>query len=126
METTTERKVNMLSLATKETVELIRKELTEADLAKRRVELSDNLIRMGELKEELKKLQEEHKAAMDPIKARNAELLTDIRLGFQDVRMTVANVPDEVKGIVEFYDEEGTLVGHRKIMKGETRTMKFQ
>lgn len=125
METTTERKVNMLSLATKETVELIRKELTDVEIAKRREELSDNLIRMGELKDELKKLQDEIKAQMDPIKARNAELLTDIKLGFQDVRMVVANVPDEVKGIIEFYDENNNLVGSRKIMKGETKVMKF-
>lgn len=109
----------------KQTTELIRKDLTPEEIAGRKDELSTNLLMMNEHDERLKKAKEEHKTSVDPIKARNKELLTDIKLGFVDERMLVHNVPDDEKGIIEFYTEDGELVGSRKMTREEKPTIKF-
>lgn len=106
-------------LSAKVTEEIIRIELTEDDLAKRKTELANNLLKQGELDAALKQATADHKQANDPIKARNKELLTDIKLRFSDKRMLVHNVPDDERGIVEFYDEDGVRVGQRFMTREE-------
>jgi hypothetical protein len=109
----------LLTLATVKQKEIIRHEFTRDETIEMKDQISTNLIKINDLKDELDEIKEQFKASINPMEKENKRLLMDIRLGFRDQELNVYLVPDYDNKIMELYDDEGTKVGERKMMMSE-------
>lgn len=109
----------LLNLSTIKQKEIIRHEFSADEMAEMKSQISDNLIKVNDLKEELDEVKDVYKAKINPLEKENKRLLMDIRLKFRDVEMEVHLVPDYENRIMELYNEEGEKVGERKMMMSE-------
>lgn len=102
------------------TVETIRIILTKDELNERGVSVADNLIRVGELEEELAEVKKEFAAKMQPYKSENAKLLRHIKDGYYDQEVEVYQVPNFENHTIEFYSSStGNMVGERRMTHAE-------
>jgi len=122
---TKEKDRQILSLSVKQSEEVIRVDFSEKDIAEMKTQIAKKLIKQYDLEEKLQVIKDEYKEKINPLKKEIKEHLKNVRLGFEDVQMMVHNIPDEDKGVVEFYDDEGTKVGERKMDRSEKASIKF-
>jgi len=118
-------KTNVLQLSVKQTVENIRFNLTDDGRNEYNEEIAKTMIEVSDKREKLKEISREAKAEIKRLEANVAQRLQIVRQGYVDENVEVHNVPDYEKGIIEFMDEEGTLVGSRKMLPSERQKELF-
>lgn len=118
-------KTNVLQLSVKQTVENIRFNLTEDGRNEYNEEIAKTMIEVSDKREKLKEISREAKVEIKRLEANVAQRLQIVRQGYVDENVEVHNVPDYDKGIIEFMDEEGTLVGSRKMLPSERQKEMF-
>jgi hypothetical protein len=124
MSTKTQNK-SLLSLALKKEVTTIRKVFDKNELVKLREEVSDDAIKLNVEEEEFNVVKDAYKTRIKPLKTRFANNLKLINNGFVDVKMEVSLVPDDEKGLIEYMDEDGTVVGSRPMTHEERGSIVF-
>lgn len=112
-------KTALLNLATTKQVETIRTEFNKDQLNEMREMVTDFLIKINTKEDELSDIKDKYKAEINPMKKQNKMLLTDIRAGFRDEEMEVYLIPDYDSKTMELYNEDGDLVGKRKMFMAE-------
>jgi hypothetical protein len=98
-------------------------DLTEEDLVEKHKELSQNLISLNEQEEELKKIKDEFKEVMQPMKLLQKELLTAIHVKKVLIKGTLYNIADQEAGVMETYMASGEFYESRRL-KPEERQMR--
>lgn len=95
------------------------KNLTADELAARREDLADNCIKLNQFEDELKEVKDEFKIKMDPLKGSNKTLLTEIKTKQSTVDGTLYHMANHDDGMMETYDQEGFLIGTRRLRPEE-------
>lgn len=88
-------KNQILALSTKVTEEVIRVDFTPAEITGMKDQVSSDMLKKDDVEEEIKNIKADYKAKVDHLKAQLKSTLRNVRLGFEDRRMLVHNVPDE-------------------------------
>lgn len=101
------------------------KQLNEDELSERRECLADNCIKLNNLEDELKEVKDKFKADMDPLKAKNKTLLTEIKTKQSTVDGILYHMADYENGMMETYDEEGLLISSRRLRPDEKQGRMF-
>lgn len=95
------------------------KSLSADELAARREDLADNCIKLNQFEDELKEVKDDFKVKMDPLKATNKTLLTEIKTKQSTVDGTLYHMANHEDGMMETYDSEGFLIGSRRLRPEE-------
>lgn len=95
------------------------KVLSPDELAARREDLADNCIKLNQFEDELKEVKDEFKLKMDPLKALNKTLLTEIKTKQSSIEGTLYHIPNHEGGMMETFDSEGLLVESRRLRPEE-------
>lgn len=98
-------------------------DLTEQDLIERHQALSENLIRLNEKEEDLKKIKDEFKEVMQPMKIYQKELLTAIHVKKEIVVGALYSVANQEDGVMERYTASGEFYDSRRL-RPEERQMR--
>lgn len=107
----------------KETTSYVRN-LTQEELDFKREVHVDNCVQLEEYNEELKKVKAEYKDKMEPLQDQNKTLLRQIKTRQEELKGTIFNYADHEDGMMYTYDENGDLVGSRRL-KPEERQKKL-
>jgi hypothetical protein len=99
--------------------EIIRHTFTDEEIKDLSLGIADNLMKAGDLEDQMKKFKEEIDLKLKPLKSETAEILRDIRNGFRDAEHEVFLVPDYETRTVDFYDLEGNKIGDRRMTMSE-------
>lgn len=118
-------KTDVLQLSLKQTVENIRFTLTEDGRNEYNEEIAKTMIEVSDKREKLKEVSREAKAEIKRLEANVAQHLKVVRQGYVDENVEVHNVPDYDNGVIEFFNEDGELVGHRKMLPSERQKEMF-
>ena len=89
-------------------------------------ELSDVSIDINDLEEEKKDQMAMFKLQLDPLKDQRKRLLLDIKQKAESVKETVYKFIDTETRMVEFYNDEGTMVSQRPTTAEESQKTIFQ
>lgn len=100
--------------------------LSPDELAARREDLADNCIKLNQQEDELKEIKDSFKAVMDPLKAKNKCLLTEIKTKQSTVDGTLYHLANHEDGMMETYDSEGLLISSRRLRPEEKQGTIFQ
>jgi hypothetical protein len=95
------------------------KSLSAEELAGRREDLADNCIKLNSFEDELKEVKDDFKLKMDPLKNQNKTLLTEIKTKQTTVDGTLFHLSNMEDGMMETYDNEGYLIGSRRLRPEE-------
>jgi hypothetical protein len=95
------------------------KPLTADELAARREDLADNCIKLNQFEDELKEIKETFKLKIDPYKAANKTLLTEIKTKQSTFDGTLFHLANHEDGMMETYDNEGYLISTRRLRPEE-------
>lgn len=95
------------------------KALTDDELAARREDLADNCIKLNQFEDELKEVKDGYKQKMDPLKATNKTLLTEIKTRQTTVDGTLYHMANHEDGMMEIYDNDGALISSRRLRPDE-------
>ena len=95
------------------------KQLTPDELDARREIHTDNSIKLSELDDELTAVKRGFKERMDPLRMQNKLLLTEIKTRQQTVDGVLYQLPNFDSGFMETFNEEGELIGTRKLRPDE-------
>lgn len=98
--------------------------LTQEELDFKRELHVDNCIQLGTYDEELKAKKAEYKILMEPLQDQNKTLLRQIKTRQEELKGTIFNYADHEDGMMYTYDENGDLVGSRRL-KPEERQKKL-
>lgn len=95
------------------------KNLSADELAARREDLADNCIKLNALDDELKEIKDDFKLKIDPLKTKNKTLLTEIKTKQTTIDGTLFHMANHEDGMMETYDQEGMLIGTRRLRPEE-------
>jgi hypothetical protein len=95
------------------------KNLSAEELAARREDLADDCIKLNKYEDELKKIKDDFKIKMDPLKAANKIRLTEINTKQATFDGTLFHLANYEDGIMETYDNEGMLISSRRLRPEE-------
>lgn len=95
------------------------KNLSADELAARREDLADNCIKLNALDDELKEIKDDFKLKIDPLKTKNKTLLTEIKTKQTTIDGTLYHMANHEDGMMETYDQEGMLIGSRRLRPEE-------
>jgi hypothetical protein len=95
------------------------KPLSQDDMDLRREKLTENCIRLSELEDEKKEAMAEFKEKMQPMVVENKLLLTEVKTKQQTVFGQLFHLANHESGFMETYDEDGLLVGTRRLRPDE-------
>lgn len=101
------------------------KDLTQEELDVKREQLSDNLVKLSEWEDELTDIKDGYKVKMKPKKDENRELLQQIKTRKEEVEGTVFHLANHEDGMMETYDENGELIGSRRLRPEEKQPKLF-
>lgn len=102
------------------------KTLSADELAARREDLADDCIKLNQLEDELKEVKDDFKTKMDPLKAANKIRLSEIKTKQTTVDGTLFHMANHEDGMMETYDNEGYLIGSRRLRPEEKQGTIFQ
>ncbi len=109
----------LLNLSVNKQKEIIRKDLTKEEMDEMKTTIANDLMEVNRLEEELAEVKAVYKQKMAPLKKEIAGLLSHVKAKFIDETLEVYLVPDYDNRIMEFYNDEGTKVGERRMMISE-------
>lgn len=101
------------------------KELTQEDLDIKRETLSENLINISEMDDELTELKKDFKLKTDPLKVENKKLLSEVKTRKEKVNGTIFHLDDQENGLMDTYDEFGEFVKSRRLLPEERQQKIF-
>ncbi len=102
-----------------------RKEFDSEELAELKDHLSNFLIQLSNLEEELEEIKTEYKEKIKPLKQTIKETMNKVRDGSELVKQQCYKFMDWDEKQVGFYNEEGELVMERPMMKSERQSTIF-
>jgi hypothetical protein len=117
--TTKERLMMLQENAHKVEQTTYQKALSAEELAARREDLADNCIKLNQFEDELKEVKDDFKLKMDPLKTTNKTLLTEIKTKQTTIDGTLFHLANHEDGMMETYDNEGYLIGSRRLRPEE-------
>lgn len=95
------------------------KTLTPDEIATRLEDLGDNCIKLSQIDDEKKEVMAEFKLRTDPLTITNKMLLTEIKTKQTTVDGTLYHMANHEDGFMETYDQEGMLIGTRRLRPEE-------
>jgi hypothetical protein len=101
------------------------KPLTPEEMDIRREELTENAIKLSEYEDEKKEAMKEFKEKMDPLVTANKLLLSELKTKQAKVAGTLFHMANHDDGMMETYDEQGELIGTRRLRPEEKQTKIF-
>lgn len=101
------------------------KPLTEEELNERREILTDNSIKLSDLEEEKKEATKVFKDRIDPLKADNKQLLSELRTRQAKVTGLIYHLANHDDGMMETYDGKGELISSRRLRPDEKQSNIF-
>jgi len=101
------------------------KVLSPEELDIKRETLTDNAITLSEQEDELTGIKAGYKAKMDPLRKANKELLGEIKTKQTQVEGTLYHIANHDSGMMETYDELGSLVSSRRLRPDEKQATLF-
>lgn len=96
--------------------------LTQEALDAKREMLTDNLIRVSQLEDELSTIKDRFKQQIDPIKKTNKTLLVEVKTKQELREGQLFHFANHVDGMMETYDEMGVLISSRRLRPDEKQT----
>lgn len=99
--------------------------LTQDELDIRREKLTDNFIKISDIKNELDQVTKKLKSEQKPLIEENAELLQNIKTKTEEKSGVLYHVDDQEGGMMHSYDEEGYLVSSRRLRPDEKQSSIF-
>lgn len=96
--------------------------LSQDELDFKRESLTDNCIQLNEYEDELKTVKADFKDKMEPLKDANKLLLRQIKTRQEELKGTIFNYADHIDGMMYTYDENGDLVGSRRLKPEEKQS----
>ncbi len=99
--------------------------LTPEELDVKREQLTENCIKLSEFEDEKKEAMAGFKLKMDPLVKDNKWLLTDIKTRQTQVTGMLYHIADQEDGMMETYDENGELIGSRRLRPEEKQGKLF-
>lgn len=100
--------------------------LSQEDLDVRREKLTDNFIRFSELDSEMRATAKDFKAKQKPLQEENQELMQCIKMKSEKKDGVLYHVDDQDEGVMNSYDELGTLISSRRLRPDEKQSSIFQ
>lgn len=97
------------------------KSLTPEDLDKARMEFSQLAIEISQKKDQLREAMAEIKAEIKPMSEKFEVLLGEIKSRSRIVRGTLYDLADHDEGMMGTYDENGNLIGARRLTPEENQ-----
>lgn len=94
-------------------------DLSEEDLAERKHDLSENVVKLTDLKAELKEVTAEFKDKMKPLEVTQTDLLKQIRTRKQEINGKLYHIANHDNGMLETYTEDGNLYSSRRMRPDE-------
>lgn len=116
----------MIALSQVVTEEVIRVNLSNDEIAERKDVVSREMLLMEDLQRQLKDLTKSYNERIKAKKQNVAMNLTEIRAGYVDKVMKVHNIPNDKNKTIEFYDDNGVLVGSRMMTREERPSIEFE
>jgi phage terminase Nu1 subunit (DNA packaging protein) len=101
------------------------KDLSQEELDIKRERLTDNLIKVSDLEDDLNVIKENFKEKMDPLKRETKELLGQVKTGKEQVEGTLFHIADHENSIMETWDEKGDFVSSRRLRPDEKQPKLF-
>lgn len=95
------------------------KQLTADELAARREDLADDCIKLNQLEDDLKEIKDGFTTQMKPLKEANKIRLTEIKTKQTAVEGTLYHIANREDSMMETFDENGELVGSRRLRPEE-------
>lgn len=99
--------------------------LTQDELDVRREKLTDNFIKISDIKNELDQVTKKLKSEQKPLIEENAELLQNIKTKTEEKSGVLYHVDDQEAGMMNSYDEDGYLVSSRRLRPDEKQSSIF-
>lgn len=99
--------------------------LTQDELDVRREKLTDNFIKISDIKNELDQVTKKLKSEQKPLIEENAELLQNIKTKTEEKSGVLYHVDDQEAGMMHSYDEDGYLVASRRLRPDEKQSSIF-
>jgi len=101
------------------------RDLTQEELDLKRETLVDNLIKTSNLEDELDEIKEGFKAKIKPLKAANKMLQQEVKTKKESVNGTIFHMANHDDGMMETYDDQGYLIGSRRLRPDEKQARLF-
>lgn len=95
---------------------------SEDEKNKLKDDITNDALRSSEIEDQIKSLTQPLKEELKSIKSLMRVRLTDVRKGYEDIEATVYCFDDQEEGMMNSYDENGTLVSSRKLYPSERQT----
>lgn len=99
------------------------RDLSPEDLAERKHDLSENLIKLNELQGQLDEIKADFKARMKPLQSLQDELLEAIHIKKELITGNLYHIANHADGIMETFTEDGQFYSGRRL-KPEERQMR--
>lgn len=98
---------------------LIKRPFSKDELDHFKNEISETMIEVNDIEEELSDIKKEFKAKMDPLKIQVKENLKNVRLKYSEEEGEVFLLADHVEGVMSYYDSKGVFLESRPLMLSE-------
>lgn len=99
--------------------EIYTKQLSDEEIAERKTMLFEKVDKILSLRNELKEIKKNYSDRINALEAEKEELVQVIKFGAESKKGTLYAIDDQNKGIMGFYDSEGTLVFTRPLKPEE-------
>lgn len=114
-----QRKQAMIDNGCKVETTIVNRPFTEGELSEFKDTLSEEMIALNKIEQELKAIKDEFKIKMKPLQTRVSELLVDLRLKYRESMEEVYMLADYPAGTMNTYDIEGKFIASRKLYPQE-------
>lgn len=117
-----ERKTALLDQGATTARTIVNRPFTDGELTEFKNQLSEEMIVLNKVGEELSELKKAYKQKMKPMKKVVSQILTDLRLKFRESEETVYLLADYNADTMNTYDEHGRFIASRKLYPQERQT----
>lgn len=94
-------------------------DLSEEDLAERKHDLSENVVKLTDLKAELKEVTAGFRDQMKPLEVTQGDLLKQIRTRKQEINGNLYHIANHENGMMETFTQDGNLYSSRRLRPDE-------
>lgn len=101
------------------------KQLADDEITAAKDVLSENCIKINDLEEELDVIKKQYKEKMKPFRIESSQLMNQIRSRQQTVDGVLYHLANHDSGWMETYNDEGELIGTRKLRPDEKQAGLF-
>lgn len=91
----------------------------EEDLNQSREDYTSKSIELKRLEDEFKQVKDDYKRKIKALSIQQAEIMTGIMQSGEWLDGKQYGFDDQVRGVMEFYDEQGQFINSRRLFPGE-------